>query len=474
MELPLVRSLGRSFAVRCRRVGVVGADAYGGDNVVSTLISRSASSMSSACRTHRRCLPTVLLSSRDSSGMLSFRVAGIPLRARAAAMSSSSSSANPGLKSSGVSSPEMDALLEEYALRKATPISLKYMLDLSQNKARRLATAQLLQHELLVRLAHRVRDLELRLPTGLANTRPVRRVARMYRSSFEDIALLPSPKSVSEDAAFVRTIKRLKTRDSQTLPTLAHGIKEWLAFSMMHTPEGFEPWWDPKLPALLDQFFTARLSIRMLIGQHVESLKTPGGRISKVSVKEVAEDAGERATALCERHFGEAPEIILEGDIDLEFIYVRSHLHHMIFEMIKNSMRAIVESHQGEAGEERRKRLVLSSSSSPLNPQSMPPVRVIIAGNETSEDVVIKISDEGGGIPRSSLPRLFSYQYTTATGLLGQGGSHEEPAELLPGEHPQSYNTFRENFFGMGYGLPISRVFARYFGGDVSIFFLFS
>ena len=44
-----------------------------------------------------------------------------------------------------------------------------------------------------------------------------------------------------------------------------------------------------------------------------------------------------------------------------------------------------------------------------------PPVQVIIADGENNEDVVIKISDEGGGIPRSHMPRIWSYLFTTAT-----------------------------------------------------------
>jgi pyruvate dehydrogenase kinase 2/3/4 len=33
---------------------------------------------------------------------------------------------------------------------------------------------------------------------------------------------------------------------------------------------------------------------------------------------------------------------------------------------------------------------------------------------EGGEDVTIKVSDEGGGIPRSGLPRIWTYLYSTA------------------------------------------------------------
>jgi len=80
--------------------------------------------------------------------------------------------------------------------------------------------------------------------------------------------------------------------------------------------------------------------------------------------------------------------------------------------------------------------------------------QVIIANGESNEDVVIKVSDEGGGIPRSHMPRIFSYLFTTATPAFdADHGDHGTDSPLA----------------GLGYGLPISRTYARYFGGDLNI-----
>lgn len=77
--------------------------------------------------------------------------------------------------------------------------------------------------------------------------------------------------------------------------------------------------------------------------------------------------------------------------------------------------------------------------------KEIPPVKVIVA--DGIEDVAIKISDEGGGIPRSGLPNIFTYLYSTA-------------------ESPVSEEV---SMAGYGYGLPISRLYARYFGGDLQV-----
>lgn len=66
------------------------------------------------------------------------------------------------------------------------------------------------------------------------------------------------------------------------------------------------------------------------------------------------------------------------------------HRSHICFELLKNSLRAVVERHGVE------------------NEDNFPPVKVVVV--EGKEDLTIKISDEGGGIPRSavSLSELLS------------------------------------------------------------------
>jgi hypothetical protein len=41
-----------------------------------------------------------------------------------------------------------------------------------------------------------------------------------------------------------------------------------------------------------------------------------------------------------------------------------------------------------------------------------PPIKVVIADGSDNEDVIVKVSDEGGGIPRSNMKRIWSYVST--------------------------------------------------------------
>ena len=73
--------------------------------------------------------------------------------------------------------------------------------------------------------------------------------------------------------------------------------------------------------------------------------------------------------------------------------------------------------------------------------------------------VVIKVSDEGGGIRRSNMNRIWSYLYTTADASI---------LEQTLGNGEKDFDT-SSPLAGLGYGLPISRNYARYFGGDLII-----
>ena len=202
---------------------------------------------------------------------------------------------------------------------------------------------------------------------------------------------------------------------------------------------------DSNIQAFLDRFYMSRIGIRMLIGQHIaltsqKQSQEPnyvGIICTKTNVRELAQEAIDNARFVCEDHYGlfDAPKVELVCKPDLQFMYVPGHLSHMLFETLKNSLRAVVETH----GQDK---------------EDFPVTKVIVA--EGREDITIKISDEGGGIPRSVIPLVWTYMYTTV--------------DQTPSLDPDfNKSDFKAPMAGFGYGLPISRLYARYFGGDLKL-----
>lgn len=85
---------------------------------------------------------------------------------------------------------------------------------------------------------------------------------------------------------------------------------------------------------------------------------------------EIAQQAISDVSYICERTHGDAPEVTIHGRTDLTFPYVPSHLNYMLIELLKNSMRATVETHGVD---------------------NMPPIRIVIADGEDNEDVRVLV-----------------------------------------------------------------------------------
>jgi len=329
------------------------------------------------------------------------------------------------------------ALLEKIhylAQFKQRPVTLQQLFDVGFNPSNEtlLTESHFLCQELPVRLAHRVRELES-LPFGLSDMPSVKFVRGMYMDSIRDLTGFSRPETVEDDRHFTRVLESIKNRHNNVVSIMARGIlelKQSLGFQALN----------PQLQEFLDRFYMSRIGIRMLIGQHI-ALREPrrpgyvGLICEKCSPAEVANGAIEEARDLCRLHYSSAPKVGVLGSTGLTFTYLPSHLHHMIFELVKNSMRAVVEFHG-------------------LKGDALPMVRIIIA--EGQEDVTLKVSDEGGGIARSGISQIWTYLYSTA-----------KPPSL---DNSWPYeNDFHAPLAGLGYGLPVTRLYARYFGGDLQV-----
>ncbi|KAL3908931.1 MAG: hypothetical protein SGARI_002840 [Bacillariaceae sp.] len=305
--------------------------------------------------------------------------------------------------------------------------------------------ASFLRRELPIRLAHRIQDLE-KVPL-MKDMQSVKEVKQLYIQSF--LELLEFEKKITtadQEAAFSRLVEGIYERHSRVLVQMARGAYEYRnhiaqekgksAFANMEETHDF-----------LDRFYLCRIGIRVLIGQYLALRQPPvdhyvGIICSVTSPYEIVKRAIDDAAFMCTRKYGDAPEVIMSGRLDLTFPYVPTHLHYIMLELLKNSMRATVEWHGPDA--------------------DFPPIKVVIADGSDNEDVVIKVSDEGGGIPRSNVQKIWSYLFTTADPSIQEGMVGVANNEAVD-------HGIDSPLAGLGYGLPISRSYCRYFGGDLSI-----
>jgi 26S proteasome regulatory subunit T1 len=150
--------------------------------------------------------------------------------------------------------------------------------------------------------------------------------------------------------------------------------------------------------------------------------------------------------------------------------YVPVHLEYIITEILKNSFRATVENHYKING--------------PSTDVELPPVVITVSPGSPQQStnppfLSLRIRDQGGGVPRQNMRRIFSYAFTTADATLpDDGGAEGGPyaAQYIGGSAAVGgegdSNLFAEitkkgiqtglgTFYGLGYGLPMSGLYAR-------------
>ena len=212
----------------------------------------------------------------------------------------------------------------------------------------------------------------------------------------------------------------------------------------------------------LYRFFTARVGLRFLAVHHVlsserestqalrdvismlppDSSDTMLGCIQKnVNVVKEVRRVADLVTEQTEGYYGMCPKIdivdCLHEGAPRDFTYVVHHLHHMVGELLKNSCRATVRLHLDQEMQGKK--------------EDLPPIRVVIVKGE--EDVTIKVADKGGGIPRSLMAKIWKFAHSTA-------------------DEDESKTDFGTDLSGArirGFGLPLARIYARYFGGELTL-----
>ncbi|CAG8456932.1 4360_t:CDS:2 [Ambispora gerdemannii] len=308
-----------------------------------------------------------------------------------------------------------------------------------------LQSARYTRSKLPVRLARRVKALQ-NLPFIVGTNPYIKSVYQLYFNSFEIIRGFPEITSIEKDSEFAALLKETVDSHAENIPTLAKGFQECKKYMKSD---------DIKL--FLDDMIRARIGIRLIAEQHIalHNAHDPNyiGIINtRTQPKKLIEQCAKFVQELCEVHYGSAPETIIDGQIDTTFTYVPVHLEYIISEVLKNSYRATVEYSQK------------------INRYDLPPIQVTISQGKNS--IGIRVRDQGGGISAKDLPSIFDYSFTTVP----QDDHENHPSDnILVGVSTMAMQAgVGGPIAGLGYGLPLARIYAQYFGGSINLMSLYS
>ncbi|KAJ1568753.1 hypothetical protein HK096_005430, partial [Nowakowskiella sp. JEL0078] len=332
-----------------------------------------------------------------------------------------------------------DNSVDLFAQQPLQPLTLEYLLALQHGS--KVGSASLLQQQLPQRMARRVKGCPVRifaLPFIVGVNPWIKAVYKLYHDSFLILRDFPSVVDEESEGKFSEKLEELVTGHQDVIPKLAKGFQESGKYMSKEA-----------LSTFLDDMIRARIGIRVLAEHHL-ALKAPhkdwiGVVHTRFVPFEMIRSCCMYVQDLCEVNYGSAPEFSINGDTDTVVTYLPVHLEYILLELLKNAMRATVER------------------SARIGRMEHPNVEITICRGV--EEISIRIRDQGGGIAKKDLPFIFDYSYTTVP------SSNESSDIGMFANHTQisMQNGVGGPMAGLGFGLPMSRIYVQYFGGSLDL-----
>ncbi|KAJ5238376.1 hypothetical protein N7468_002995 [Penicillium chermesinum] len=388
-----------------------------------------------------------------------------------------------------------DVARDEVARLAATPRRALTLADLLRHgrpplsEDALLASANFTLSLLPARLASRIQAIR-NLPFIVVSNPHVSKIYHNYLHSLS--TLLPYQQrritTLQEEKQFGEVLADLVQTHTNTIPVLARGFLESRKYI---NPED--------VTHFLDTHLRARIGTRLIAEQHLalhfasqpvgDDAPPPPNPIPSnyigvidtalrpARIIRVCEDfVGE----ICELKYGVRPRLEIGGEPEASFAHVPVHIEYIITELLKNAFRATIES-----GNEREP-IEVTIAAAPDVPSNIRPMRgdadigfELSANNDSvaphdpirqsspsSQSITIRIRDRGGGIPPDVLPHIWSYSFTTFS---EDDFQNPDSSSLGALNTIASTGGHLSSIAGLGYGLPLSRAYAEYFGGSIAV-----
>ncbi|KAK9454295.1 branched-chain alpha-ketoacid dehydrogenase kinase [Dipodascopsis uninucleata] len=283
-----------------------------------------------------------------------------------------------------------------------------------------------------------------------------------YLSSFNAVYQIGEKlESIEDNLKFVTALQKIIQEHTDAIPTLAKGFSESHAYI------------DPlEADKFLDTHLRARIGTRLLANHHVEitaqsldirsqnehNYQKIGVVDTAISPAEMVYTITDFLAGICDLQYGMRPVIEIDHGQDVTITYIPDHLEYILTELLKNSFRATIE----KCLQESSSTIYLAENSHNLVMRAIAPVFVTIL--QTPSGIQIRLRDEGGGIEDSNLKRIWGYAESTF-----EEEERSEGFKTLNTPPPSVTGTGGSSMGGLGYGLPLSRAYAEYFGGSINL-----
>ncbi|CCH58998.1 hypothetical protein TBLA_0B01550 [Henningerozyma blattae CBS 6284] len=268
----------------------------------------------------------------------------------------------------------------------------------------------------------------------------------VYLKSLESLLSLEYPYQLQDDNAVRRVLNEFLDDHQDSIMELATGFKEVGEF------------YDRKsIKEFLDAHLKDRIIMKLLATHYLKLIESDdNGETNTIidpssvshkgigvintnfNVSDLVNQVSEYVGDLTRLEYDRAVPVQVETNDNnpVEFSCIGAHLEYILTEVLKNSSLAQIR-----------------------NGKSDVPIMVQITKGNCGETLSIRVRDHGGGIPPEREPFILDYAYTSEV------NKHEgDPATQV-----NQVNADVPRVAGLGFGLPLCRMYAELFGGSLSI-----
>ncbi|CAG8508058.1 9686_t:CDS:2 [Funneliformis mosseae] len=373
-------------------------------------------------------------------------------------------------------------ILDQYVSQPVNTITLRQLVVFGRNltEDRLLKSGNYVRTELPIRLAHRIRDFQ-NLPFIVGTNPHIEMVYDLYWSAFEKLRKFPTITNLDENDEYCDTVKGLLKEHLVVIPQLALGISE--CSQHLHPDQ---------LDRFMNTMLRSRISRRVLAEQQIaltENWNDPGyvygqdghdGYIGIVSTQcksgEIVQRCADMTRNVCRTIYKvEPPQVLVDGHVDTTFAYIPDHIEYMLYELLNNSIRGVMlkfspslkhVSEPPELLQQFQKLERLKSPDISKDPSSIyPPISVTISSGPT--DLYFRISDQGGGISDEIYPHIWSF---ASTPTLNNKFENFVKVPQMAAKVQEYEQSIIPPTLHLGIGLPMSKVYAEYWSGGLTLF----
>lgn len=319
------------------------------------------------------------------------------------------------------------------------------------------------------------------LPYVVVTNQHISHVYELYYKAFDILRRVPEINTTEDNDRYCKLIQNTLKEHLTVIPRLAMGVLECQGLMKPEETDKF-----------MNTMLRARISRRVIAEQHLALTDTfhspwhfPNSRVRndpnadfigevflKCNAREVVSRVAHQIRQLAQEAYGpncQIPEVVLQGHENVTFPYILSHLEYIVGELLRNSVQAVVEQRS-------------------QTDSKTPPIEVLIC-EAPDQHVIIRISDQGGGIPADILPHLWSFSKgprkqmrlenlnrvpkMAATmqelKVSMEGSSGKDDTKLKQTGTSLGSLSGRPPNLRLGIGLPMSRVYAEYWAGSLEL-----